>query len=76
MEVDEREAFLGWISKVDFEKSHEDIYATKHPGTGDWLIQRVEFQSWFESPKSSLLWCHGKRKQQSRAFLGSTLTYF
>jgi hypothetical protein len=59
---DERESFLGWISQTDFEKSHEDIYAAKHPGTGDWLLQTDKFQTWVENPKSSLLWCYGKRK--------------
>jgi len=60
--VKERESFLDWISKIDFEKSHDDIYAKKHEGTGDWLIQKQEFQTWFSSSKSSLLWCLGKRE--------------
>ena len=60
--VDEREAFLSWISQVDFEKSHEDIYATKHPGTGDWLLQTEQFQTWLDHSQSKLLWCHGKGK--------------
>jgi ankyrin repeat domain-containing protein 50 len=58
----ERESFLDWISKIDFEKVHDGIYAKKHRGTGDWLIQKEEFQTWFSSLKSSLLWCHGKRE--------------
>jgi hypothetical protein len=60
--ADEREAFLGWISQVEFEKSHEDIYATKHSGTGDWLVKTEQFRTWIDHPKSKLLWCHGKRK--------------
>lgn len=61
-QVDEREAFLGWISHLDFEKTHENIYSTKHPGTGNWLIETDAFKAWFNSPKSALLWCHGNRK--------------
>jgi hypothetical protein len=61
-QVDEREAFLGWISNLDFEKTHKDIYSTKYPGTGKWLIETDAFKAWFDSPKSALLWCHGKRK--------------
>jgi hypothetical protein len=60
--VDEREKFLGWISVIPFEKIHEDIYAKKHPGTGDWLLRTPKFQEWFNSSESALLWCHGKRE--------------
>ena len=41
--VKERESFLDWISKIDFEKSHDEIYAKKYWGTGDWLIRKHEF---------------------------------
>ncbi|OCK94501.1 uncharacterized protein K441DRAFT_636242, partial [Cenococcum geophilum 1.58] len=56
----ERSEFLDWISKVDFEKVHDDIYAKKHGGTGAWLLQRTEFEGWLNSQQSSLLWCYGK----------------
>lgn len=58
----DREDFLNWLSTIDFEKVHDDIYAAKHEGTGDWLIEAEEFQSWLKTPKSSLLWCNGKRE--------------
>ena len=60
--VEEREKFLGWISNIPFEKIHEAMYAKKHPGTGDWLLQTPQFQSWFSNPGSALLWCYGKRE--------------
>jgi ankyrin repeat domain-containing protein 50 len=60
--VRERKSFLNWISNIPFEKIHEDIYAKKHPDTGDWLIQTDQFQNWFNSPNSALLWCHGNRE--------------
>jgi len=63
----ERSEFLDWISKVDFEKVHDDIYAKKHEGTGAWLLQRTEFKGWLNSPQSSLLWCYGKREYYPRA---------
>ncbi|KAF2805686.1 uncharacterized protein BDZ99DRAFT_109722 [Mytilinidion resinicola] len=56
----EREAFLAWVSNIDFEKVHQDIYAKKHEKTCDWLIREPNYQQWFNSPASSLLWCHGK----------------
>jgi hypothetical protein len=58
--------FLDWISTADFEKVHDSIYAKKHNGTGNWLIEKEEFRTWFSSSKSSLLWCHGKRKYHAR----------
>jgi len=63
----ERSEFLDWISKVDFEKVHDDIYAKKHGGTGAWLLQRTEFEGWLKSQQSSLLWCYGKREFYPRA---------
>jgi len=65
----ERENFLDWISKVDFEKVHKDIYAKKHRGTGDWLIQEEKFKAWFSGSESSLLWCHGKREYHLRPYI-------
>jgi hypothetical protein len=38
------------------------MYAKKHPGTGDWLLQTPQFQDWFNNSGSALLWCHGKRE--------------
>jgi len=59
---EDREKFLKWISTIDFEKIHREIYAKKHKGTGDWLLQDEEFEKWLTSSTSSLLWCHGTRK--------------
>jgi hypothetical protein len=60
--VEDRESFLSWISNIPFEKIHEAMYTKKHPGTGDWLLQTPQFQDWFDSSGSSLLWCYGKRE--------------
>jgi hypothetical protein len=58
----ERSAFLTWASSIDFEKTHQDIFAKKHEKTCDWLIKEPKYLQWSTSPTSSLLWCHGKRK--------------
>jgi hypothetical protein len=60
--VEERRGFLHWISANDFEDDHDTIFAKRYPGTGTWLIQRIEFRQWFDGQKSALLWCFGKRK--------------
>jgi hypothetical protein len=67
--VEERERFLRWISEIPFEKIHENIYAKKHPGTGDWLLQTPQFQDWFNNSGSALLWCYGKREYYDHARL-------
>jgi hypothetical protein len=64
-----REHFLRWISPLDFEEAHDNIYRKKHPGTGEWLIQMDKFQTWVNSPKSALLWCYGTRESINRASL-------
>ncbi|KAF2176086.1 hypothetical protein K469DRAFT_522797, partial [Zopfia rhizophila CBS 207.26] len=51
---------LAWVSKIDFEKVHEDTYARKHEQTCGWLINESKYQHWFSSSISSLLWCYGK----------------
>ena len=60
--ANQRTSFLDWISKMDFEESHDNIFAKKHQATGDWLIQRQDFQAWFGGSSSALLWCYGKGK--------------
>jgi hypothetical protein len=64
-----REDFLNWISPHDYEEAHDNIYAKKHPGTGEWLLQTKEFKSWVDSSTSALLWCHGKREWSCEAFV-------
>ncbi|OCL05704.1 hypothetical protein AOQ84DRAFT_93057 [Glonium stellatum] len=64
-QLKEREEVLQWISEDDFEKSHEDKYRRKHPGTGNWLVQTDAFQQWFSHTGSMLLWCYGKRPMSS-----------
>lgn len=57
----EKSRFLSWVSAIDFERVHQDIYAKKHEKTCDWLIEESKYREWFDSSASSLLWCHGKR---------------
>jgi hypothetical protein len=59
---EQREELLNWISSDDYEEVHDTIYAKKHAGTGEWLLQMDEFRAWDNSRTSALLWCHGKRE--------------
>jgi hypothetical protein len=66
----ERSEFLKWVSDIDFEEVHQSIYARKHKDTGDWLIRELKFQEWMQSPRSSLLWCNGKRELNHPSLIG------
>ncbi|KAF2727145.1 hypothetical protein EJ04DRAFT_570650 [Polyplosphaeria fusca] len=57
---EEKSRFLSWVSTIEFEKIHQDIYAKKQEDTCDWLIKEPKYQEWFNGSTSSLLWCFGK----------------
>ncbi|KAH9862833.1 hypothetical protein J1614_010926 [Plenodomus biglobosus] len=59
-EKKERSAFLAWVSSIDFEKTHQDIYTMKHEQTCEWLVRESKYQQWVNGSASTLLWCHGK----------------
>ncbi|THZ91884.1 hypothetical protein D6C82_09707, partial [Aureobasidium pullulans] len=59
-QVKAREEFLRWLSPHNFEQKQNEIFKTKHQGTGDWLLQTEEFSYWEKATTSQLLWCHGK----------------
>jgi hypothetical protein len=67
---------LNWISSTSFEKTHEDIYAKKHPDTGEWLVRMPQFQAWLDGTASGLLWCYGKREFYGPALSISLLRYY
>ncbi|THX39743.1 hypothetical protein D6D10_04047 [Aureobasidium pullulans] len=59
-QVKAREEFLRWLSPHNFEHKQNEIFKTKHQGTGDWLLQTEQFSNWEKATTSQLLWCHGK----------------
>jgi len=63
MPVNERRAFLGWISRIkDFEDFHDSTLKKRHKQSGTWLIQTKEFNNWLTASQSNILWCFGGRK--------------
>lgn len=50
---EEKSKFLSWVSTIEFEKIHQDVYAKKHEKTCDWLIKEPKYQEWFNSSTSS-----------------------
>ena len=54
----EREKILDWTSTFDNESKHNAIRVPRVAGTGEWLTNTKEFETWrmgVESP--SMLWC-------------------
>ena len=67
--------FMHWIANIDYEEDHERISSKRHPGTGDWMIQKEEFQAWFKNPSSQLLWCYGKPGSGKTVLASHSLEY-
>jgi hypothetical protein len=57
---DERRKILNWYSKRNFWKNQIDYFSRAENGTGQWLLDSDEFQSWVEGGKR-FLWCYGDR---------------
>ena len=59
--VEEREKLLDWISPIKHEQKHHDVRVPRVDGTGEWLLQKKEVQSWRDEPslRTNVLWGHG-----------------
>ncbi|CAD6584844.1 MAG: hypothetical protein ASARMPREDX12_001771 [Alectoria sarmentosa] len=57
----ENQAILTWISNLSFKEKQTDILSKRHPGTGQWLLERECFQDWRNGvhDRPSALWCPG-----------------
>ncbi|OJZ92846.1 hypothetical protein ASPFODRAFT_202600 [Aspergillus luchuensis CBS 106.47] len=57
----QREAIdiLEWVSTVKHKAHHDNVRNNRTPGTGDWLLRKVEFRDWEESSSSAVLWLRG-----------------
>jgi hypothetical protein len=55
-----RQAFLDWLSPINFFLRQADISRVRAKGTGEWLLKHPLFIQW-ESGSKSTLWCRGMR---------------
>jgi Cdc6-like AAA superfamily ATPase len=53
-----RQTILDWITPVDYAPQQNDFIAQRQEGTGQWLLDSVEFQTWLETNKQALF-CPG-----------------
>jgi Cdc6-like AAA superfamily ATPase len=47
-----------WLTPINYGPQHSDYFNRRQPGTGQWLLDSVEFQTWLESDKQTLF-CPG-----------------
>lgn len=56
----EHEAILNWLTPVDYAPHQTDYLRRQQPGTGKWLIDSAEYQSWLKTDNDELtLFCPG-----------------
>jgi hypothetical protein len=49
---------IRWLSPLNFEARHRDIFSKHQEGTGQWLLDDTQFVEW-QTSQSRLLWCYG-----------------
>ncbi|RPA94670.1 hypothetical protein L873DRAFT_1700709, partial [Choiromyces venosus 120613-1] len=61
VEVEEKKRFkiLKWLSKIECFSHHKSIQKGILEGTGQWLMERPEYNEWYSSLGSSILWLYG-----------------
>jgi Cdc6-like AAA superfamily ATPase len=53
-----RRAVLDWLTSIDYTPQQNDFIARRQEGTGQWLLDSTEYQSWRETDKQKLF-CPG-----------------
>lgn len=48
-----------WLSSARYMSHHRSKVKALLPGSGRWLFRKPEFQEWYSSSSSSILWLHG-----------------
>jgi hypothetical protein len=45
---------LNWLTDIDYGPQHSDFINRRQPGTGQWLLDSVEYQAWLKMEKQTL----------------------
>lgn len=51
-------AILDWLTPIEYGPQQSDFFNRREPGTGQWLLDCVEYQTWLNSNKHTLF-CPG-----------------
>lgn len=54
----ERDAILDWLTPIDYDTQQRDYLRSQEPGTGQWILDSVEYRTWLERPAQTLF-CQG-----------------
>jgi hypothetical protein len=54
----EHEKILEWLTRIDYAPQQSDYLRRRQPGTGQWLLDSAEFQTWLDTAKQTLF-CPG-----------------
>ncbi|RYP20247.1 hypothetical protein DL765_002921 [Monosporascus sp. GIB2] len=49
---------LNWLTPIDYGPQHSDFLRRRQPGTGQWLLDSAEYQTWIKMNKQTLF-CPG-----------------
>ncbi|KFY41877.1 hypothetical protein V494_02746 [Pseudogymnoascus sp. VKM F-4513 (FW-928)] len=52
------QAILEWLTPIDYSSQQSDSISRRQPGTGQWLVDSAEFQTWLTTGKQTLF-CPG-----------------
>ena len=55
---DECQSILTWLTPIDYASQQQDLVSQRQAGTGQWLLESVEFQAWLEADQQTLF-CPG-----------------
>jgi Cdc6-like AAA superfamily ATPase len=54
----DRRKILDWLTTIDYAPQQHDFISRRQAGTGQWLLDSVEFQTWLDTDKQTLF-CPG-----------------
>jgi predicted ATPase len=54
----EHQAILDWLTPIDYASQQNDYLARRQPGTGQWLLDSAEYQTWIPTSQQTLF-CSG-----------------
>ncbi|UKZ79450.1 hypothetical protein TrVFT333_007205 [Trichoderma virens FT-333] len=58
LDGDKKLQILDWITSIDYGPQQSDFFKRRQPGTGQWLLDSAEYQTWFKTGKQTLF-CPG-----------------
>jgi Cdc6-like AAA superfamily ATPase len=58
LERDEDMEILNWLTPIDYAPQQTDYIRRRQPGTGQWLLDSTEYQTWLKTNKQTLF-CPG-----------------